>query len=570
MLKHTLKERIFTVLLAGVMTASVITSGCGMFNKESDSDKTSSSSTASQSDSDQSRVLDDDLVVKSENFSLSKNMVAYLFNHYYTSNLTYAEYYQGFDASKSPKDQYYDEENGVTWYDYYMSLTKQYLTQLLVHCEAAKAENMKLDEKDNKDVATTIDSIKKSAEDNNQTLEEYIKKNFGEGVTEESIKEYLEMTALASKYYEKIYNSYQYTDEDYEKYYSEHKTDYQFADFLRFTFSFASAPDSSADSSTDSSQEVSVDKDLKDKAKAYAEDLSKCKTAKAFKDYIKKYYELNPSMVPSSDSETSTLSVEDIIQQQVDSAETEKYAYEVTSEAGKWIFDASREPLDTHVFENENSYTVVMVTKTAYRDESFYKNVRHILITTAENDGSEAKAKAKADEIYDEWKKGDATEDSFAALAEKYSKDPGSQTNGGLYTDVSYGQMVAEFNDWLFDANRKVGDTGIVKTSYGFHIMYFCGNGAQVWKQSVDTVMRKDAYGEDYEKLTAKYTVTFDDSYLNTIEISEAIEESSEYSIVESTDESAGEASQVSAAESKASEASQASAAESTEAASGN
>ena len=247
MLKHTLKERIFTVLLAGVMTASVITSGCGMFNKESDSDKTSSSSTASQSDSDQSRVLDDDLVVKSENFSLSKNMVAYLFNHYYTSNLTYAEYYQGFDASKSPKDQYYDEENGVTWYDYYMSLTKQYLTQLLVHCEAAKAENMKLDEKDNKDVATTIDSIKKSAEDNNQTLEEYIKKNFGEGVTEESIKEYLEMTALASKYYEKIYNSYQYTDEDYEKYYSEHKTDYQFADFLRFTFSFASAPDSSAD-----------------------------------------------------------------------------------------------------------------------------------------------------------------------------------------------------------------------------------------------------------------------------------------------------------------------------------
>ena len=29
------------------------------------------------------------------------------------------------------------------------------------------------------------------------------------------------------------------------------------------------------------------------------------------------------------------------------------------------------------------------------------------------------------------------------------------------------------FDAWCFDASRQPGDTGIVKTDYGYHIMYF-------------------------------------------------------------------------------------------------
>jgi hypothetical protein len=39
--------------------------------------------------------------------------------------------------------------------------------------------------------------------------------------------------------------------------------------------------------------------------------------------------------------------------------------------------------------------------------------------------------------------------------------------------------MVEEFDAWCFDANRKVGDYGLVKTTYGYHIMFFCGAEAQ-------------------------------------------------------------------------------------------
>ena len=114
-------------------------------------------------------------------------------------------------------------------------------------------------------------------------------------------------------------------------------------------------------------------------------------------------------------------------------------------------------------------------------------DVRHILIlpegATVENvtteefsDEAWAAGEQKAQEILDAWLAGDKTEDSFAELANENSADTGSNTNGGLYTGVTEGQMVEAFNDWCFDTDRKIGDYGIVKTQFGYHIMYFCGS----------------------------------------------------------------------------------------------
>ena len=36
-------------------------------------------------------------------------------------------------------------------------------------------------------------------------------------------------------------------------------------------------------------------------------------------------------------------------------------------------------------------------------------------------------------------------------------------------------RFVKEFKDWYLDKDRKAGDYGLVKTSYGYHIMYFSG-----------------------------------------------------------------------------------------------
>lgn len=121
-------------------------------------------------------------------------------------------------------------------------------------------------------------------------------------------------------------------------------------------------------------------------------------------------------------------------------------------------------------------------------------------------EGTEPKdSLAQAEEIYAQWKAGEATEDTFAALATEHTTDPGSQQTGGLYENVTEGQMVPAFNDWCFDEARQPGDTGIVETDYGHHIMYFVSknedgtiNVRHILTQSVDPDAWKETVAADY------------------------------------------------------------------------
>jgi parvulin-like peptidyl-prolyl isomerase len=83
------------------------------------------------------------------------------------------------------------------------------------------------------------------------------------------------------------------------------------------------------------------------------------------------------------------------------------------------------------------------------------REVRHILVPK----------KQLADSLYAQLKSGA----NFAALAKKYSKDPGSAANGGKLT-VSKGQTVPEFDKTAF--SLKKGELSHpVKTQYGYHII---------------------------------------------------------------------------------------------------
>lgn len=106
--------------------------------------------------------------------------------------------------------------------------------------------------------------------------------------------------------------------------------------------------------------------------------------------------------------------------------------------------------------------------------DTFNYSVRHILFQPADTskDADWKDAENKANEIYQQWLKGEATEESFGELAKEHSSD-GSAVYGGLYEDVPEGYMVQPFNDWCLDKTRKPGDHGIVKTEFGYHIMYF-------------------------------------------------------------------------------------------------
>lgn len=107
------------------------------------------------------------------------------------------------------------------------------------------------------------------------------------------------------------------------------------------------------------------------------------------------------------------------------------------------------------------------------QNKDYYQTVtvRHILFLT--NDAvtgeplpqeQQDEAKRKAEDILARVNAGE----DMKQLAMEYTEDTGSKETGGEYTFIR-GEMVKEFEDWSF--NAKEGETGIVKTDYGYHVM---------------------------------------------------------------------------------------------------
>nr|MCR5088496.1 peptidyl-prolyl cis-trans isomerase [Oscillospiraceae bacterium] len=185
----------------------------------------------------------------------------------------------------------------------------------------------------------------------------------------------------------------------------------------------------------------------------------------------------------------------------------------------EWM-KADRTAGDAEVFADAETdpsgYNVVVFVG---RNDNHYatRNVRHILINAEANeegtftDEAKAAAKARAEEILAEFEAGDRTEESFAALAEEYSGDSGSNTNGGLYENIARGQMVPEFDEFCF-AEHKPGDTGIVygeNGSYaGYHIMYYVGEGPLYSSYIAKSELQSEAVSSWLTELTDAVEVT--------------------------------------------------------------
>ena len=146
-----------------------------------------------------------------------------------------------------------------------------------------------------------------------------------------------------------------------------------------------------------------------------------------------------------------------------------------------------------------------------------YVDVRHILVTPEGGDAATeeqwAAAEKEANNILNEWLTKHPDEDGFAVLAEAYTDDPGSASNGGLYEDVYVGQMVPEFENWCFDASRQTGDYGIVKTTYGYHIMYFVGSD-YVWYATAEADMLVEKGNEFLQSVLDKHPAEIDYSVI--------------------------------------------------------
>ena len=407
---------------------------------------------------------------------MDKATLTYYFNEYLSDYVNERLYYieagyLNLNLKKDLNDQTYDGTN--SWYSYFADKAKANVRRDMLLCELATKDGVALTEAE-------LAAIAKQAADTKPS-------DHGTGLTEEDVRLCLEQQALAEKYLAQKSDSLYGDETDWDEFYADNKDTYITVDYLYAEIQPV----------IDSSEEQTAYDALLEKA------LSS-KDPKVFTDTVKKI------LIDHADTseETAAAKVADLLQ-----SNQTKIA---DSDLSDWMFDKETALYDTYIDETTSSCKLYMMSRLQGQDKADTVTYRNILIPVVDEDI--ATAKATADDLLAQWKSGDATAESFTALALEHSKDTTSLKTDGVYENVFNGRMDDVINDWLFDEARKPGDTAVLELAGSCQVVYYEGTGIQRWQIRV----RNDLYEQRYEKMLndaeKTYKLTISDSTLNSID----------------------------------------------------
>ncbi len=437
------------------------------------------------------------VAVSSEHFEVNNAMLSYIMYDNFDSSVStyyyYYYYYYGFDYTSALKSQYYDEDSGTTWFDYFLESAISIAESYLVLCEAAYAAGMELEEVDYLAIDRVIEQIEYAASTVDYEVQDYIDEIYGVGVKEDDIRDALELYYLALKYDYYIADNAAATDEEIEEYYTENESDYIYVTYKTYTFT------ASYDDDADDDTIAAAQTEASDAANA----LAAATSSEGFDTLLTEYLE---------SLETDEEDIEDALESAVvEEIEDEDSDYSV------WLFEDGRELYDTTVIsDDDDTYAVYMITSLPSRQEYTTKTVRHILFSSSYYEDTDA-CLAAAEAVLEEFKSGDMTEESFALLVAQYSDDSGSSAHGGIYDDILKGVFVDEFEEWAYDESREYGDVEIIESDYGYHIMFFVGDGMTAWMSDINDTLVEEEVEETIDELSEVYTITSDSSVASNI-----------------------------------------------------
>lgn len=401
-------------LVVGVMVALV---SVGMNSDSGDTDGTDPSTEETISAEDQA-FLDamDDVVVTMGEHTMTNSMLQM---YYWMSAYTYTE---DADLTGDLSTQIHDEDTGETYEEYFLSIAYDAWKEIMVMADAARAAGYEMPEDYLSQFETMEDDLTLMAYYyyGLTSADELIQMQFGTGCTYDDYYSYVWDYYLGSLYWNEMLMELEVSDAEIDTYYA------------------------------DNEQTITYTKDSGDMVD------------------IRNILILTVT-AEETDDEGVVTSVEDWDATLAKAQEI--YDLYLNGEQTEDAFAALAEEKS----EDDNSASAGGLYESMYRGSMKEVDVRHILVKPEEDtEDAWAAALDEINAIQEEWLAGEATEDTFAKLANTYSDDNGGNvTNGGLYTDVYMGQMVENFENWCFDESRQTGDYGIVQTSYGYHLMYF-------------------------------------------------------------------------------------------------
>lgn len=400
--------------------------------------------------------------IKIGDYKITKDEVD--FYYYSTVNTfegNYGSYlsYFGIDTSLPYSEQEYSE--GFTWEDYFVEGAIETMQEVYAFYDAALSSDMEYDldellEEEMKDLT-------EAAESNGYTVEQYIELLFGDRMTVKKFKKYISKQLIASEYSTYLSDNYDVTDEMIEEEIEENKQNYYIASYRSYSVSFSTSSDASDEEAEAYQAEVKAEIDAL---------VAQITDEESYKSVMTEYI--------GSEDEDFDIDDKTLVEDAMLSSSS------VSSDISDWLLEDGRKEGDVEAVEGSSSYYILYCINVE-RNPSTMVSFRHILLT-----GDYAEENAQI--MLEYWKEHGGDEDTFEEMADRYSQD---SAEGGLYENTYQGAMMDSIDEWLWDGTREAGDTAILETSYGWHIVYFVGADDRLYISYYAEQNIKNAYVED-------------------------------------------------------------------------
>ncbi len=491
----------------------------------------------------------------SANYKVSSTMMNYFFNNNYKT-LTSGDNAQylsmmGLDTSKALDTQIYNGE--TTWYDYFVDYTKSQVKELLILCEAAKADGYELSKEDKEQIKAELKELETVAKQYGfNSLDTFLKANYG--AKEKDVRKCMELSRIATNYSQQVVDSFKYTDEDITNYYEENSDEFIKVDYLSYTYKYeekktddlktdetTTSADTTAESATEAATTekaaATVDPtgttadEKKEEPKDYTEVIAKADALydaatdeEAFLAHVRDYLR-NDVYGTMSDEALEKDEID--IDAKVEACKTTGYQKPSTeTDLSKWLLADERAVGDKYKDYNENNgtFTVYMILGAPedsdydhackYRDSYNAADYAYIYVPASDYKDDMEKALDAANSILKEYE-ADKTEENFLKLesSDKYGSDT------GLIKNAIRGALCDAVDEWAFSADRKEGEAAVLESEDGYYVMYYAGSQGVVWQLQSENSLRSADYSEAYEGYTELYSIDFMSKGLSLMEL---------------------------------------------------
>lgn len=448
-------------------------------------------------------------------------------SNYVSQNNTLLSYYGGIDTSSDFSQQMYSDT--MTWGDYFQELTVDNIIRSKSLKAEADAAGFTYDTTE--EYSKFEESVKDAASQAGVSTTEYLKQLYGPYATMSRISDYVKEAMVTTAYYKQLTEEKTPADDEIQTYYNENQDSYDSVDY-RVTIINAELPTEPTEladpvEETDEGTEETADSSEKAYVPSEAEIKKAMADAKVLADEAEATVATDGELKENTRKSSAVALIRD------------------------WLFDSSRKAGDTTVLEdtNGNKYYVLAFEK-RYLDETPSADLRVVMLN---NEGEK-----DAQSILDEWKNGDATEESFAALCDEYSID--TSVEGGLYEEITKTGMQENLASWIFAKERAAGDTEIIQVDDTYtYVVYYVGANSPEWKLEIKNTLTSENMSAYIEEISADCEVKDPKGNLKYIEIRAQEEAAAQASLeaVESskaTEEADGESQAVEASNESAEE----------------